>query len=56
MRLGDKVKSLTDALGIQQCEECRKRQEWLNSLGKDLSEVFSRSKGDGDESSPVDKS
>lgn len=28
--IGDRVKQLTDALGIPQCGGCEKRQEWLN--------------------------
>lgn len=28
--LGDRVKQLTDALGIPQCGGCARRQQWLN--------------------------
>jgi hypothetical protein len=28
---GDRIKQLTDALGIPQCGGCAKRQEWLNN-------------------------
>jgi hypothetical protein len=28
--IGDRIKQLTDALGIPQCGGCEKRQEWLN--------------------------
>ena len=30
--LGDTVKKVTNALGIKQCEPCRRRQEKLNRL------------------------
>jgi hypothetical protein len=33
MKLGDAIKSLTDAAGIPQCAACKKRQERLNRLG-----------------------
>lgn len=40
--LGDVVATVTDALGIEQCEGCKKRQEKLNKLipfgTKDLTE------------------
>lgn len=28
--LGDVIKAVTDAVGIEQCEGCKKRQDWLN--------------------------
>lgn len=28
--LGDVIKAVTDAAGIEQCEGCKKRQDWLN--------------------------
>lgn len=28
--LGDVIKSVTDAVGIEQCEGCKKNQSWLN--------------------------
>ena len=40
MKLGDAVKSVTETLGIPQCEECKKRQEYLNSLSDKLKELF----------------
>jgi hypothetical protein len=30
--LGDAIKKVTDALGIEQCDECEKRQSKLNRL------------------------
>jgi hypothetical protein len=45
MKLGDKVKSLTDLLGIPQCGGCERRQQWLNDLGKQFEK---KDKGDSD--------
>lgn len=28
--LGDAIARMTHALGIRQCEACKRRQEWLN--------------------------
>lgn len=36
MKLGDFVKGMTDALGIKQCEKCKKRQEKLNELHRKM--------------------
>lgn len=33
MKLGDRVKSVTNLLGIPQCGGCKTRQAWLNELG-----------------------
>lgn len=30
--LGDSIKKITEFLGIPQCEDCKKRQEFLNEL------------------------
>ena len=30
--LGDAIKTLTDALGIEQCDKCKERQSMLNRL------------------------
>lgn len=42
MRLGDGVKKVTEALGIEQCEPCKERQKKLNELGDWLSNVFKK--------------
>jgi hypothetical protein len=34
MELGDKVKSVTDKLGIKQCGNCKKRQTTLNQISR----------------------
>ena len=34
--LGDMVADLTKAVGIQPCGGCKKRQEWLNKIGRPL--------------------
>lgn len=34
MELGDKVKSLTESLGIKQCAECKERQNTLNQISR----------------------
>lgn len=31
MKLGDAVASVTKKLGIEPCDACKKRQEWLNN-------------------------
>lgn len=36
MKAGDAVKAVTDKLGIKQCDECKKRQQWLNDLSDKL--------------------
>jgi hypothetical protein len=33
--LGDVIKKATDALGIKQCEGCKRRQETLNKINLD---------------------
>ena len=30
--LGDSIKKITDAIGINQCDKCKKRQEKLNKM------------------------
>lgn len=40
MRLGDAVKSVTDALGIPQCDSCKERQKKLNDLSDFLLGAF----------------
>jgi len=42
--LGDKVKDVTQSLGIKQCEGCKKRQESLNLLGHSLEYFFKKHK------------
>jgi len=42
MKIGDKVKKVTDALGIPQCGGCKERQAALNRLGDWLSSVVGR--------------
>ena len=37
MKLGDAVKKVTDAVGIPQCDKCKKRQAELNELGDEVS-------------------
>ena len=32
LKLGDKIASVTDALGIPQCGGCKKRQNYLNNM------------------------
>lgn len=44
MKLGDSVKSITNALGIPQCKGCKRRQKRLNKLGDDMAAFFGRSK------------
>jgi hypothetical protein len=39
---------VTENLGIPQCEECKRRQQWLNDLGKSLSNAFSGKKESDD--------
>jgi hypothetical protein len=34
MRIGDAVAVVTKKLGIEPCDECEKRRQWLNDLGK----------------------
>jgi hypothetical protein len=33
MRLGDVVARMTQAMGVQPCAPCKRRQEWLNRFG-----------------------
>lgn len=40
MKLGDKVKAVTEALGIEQCAPCKRRQQRLNDWGEWLAGVF----------------
>ena len=40
MKIGDKVKALTNALGIEQCDACKERQAVLNGLGDRLMAMF----------------
>ena len=42
MKLGDMVKSATDALGIPQCGPCRNRQQKLNKLDDRIRQGFER--------------
>lgn len=39
--IGDRIKQLTDALGIPQCGGCAKRQEWLNKAHAWVMQKFS---------------
>jgi hypothetical protein len=34
--LGDRVAAVTKALGIPECDGCKKRREWLNAAGRRL--------------------
>ena len=40
MKLGDAVKSVTEAIGIPQCEPCKQRQQRLNELSDYLLSLF----------------
>lgn len=40
--LGDKVASVTDALGIKKCKGCSKRQESLNLVGHQLEYFYKK--------------
>jgi hypothetical protein len=40
--LGDKVAQITDAIGIEKCVGCEKRQEDLNILGHQLEYFFKK--------------
>lgn len=57
MRLGDAVKRATDAMGIPQCEECKRRQQWLNSLGASIGKALglSQEKQNGGVESKTDR-
>ncbi|MFA9262923.1 MAG: hypothetical protein ACEQSB_06280 [Undibacterium sp.] len=41
-RLGDLIKSMTDKLGIEQCESCKERQEKLNKLSEDAEALIKK--------------
>jgi hypothetical protein len=40
MKLGDAIKSVTEAIGIPQCEPCKERQQKLNELSDYLLSLF----------------
>ena len=40
MRVGDAVKKVTDALGIEQCGRCEERQRKLNELGERIARAM----------------
>ena len=40
--LGDMVASVTEALGIKQCEPCKKRQDKLNEIGNNIDYFFKK--------------
>lgn len=48
MKIGDKVKQVTDALGVEQCDACKERQKKLNDLGAWLSGLFKGEKEQDD--------
>lgn len=49
LQLGDAVATVTKAVGIEPCEECKKRQAFLNSFGDRLAKLFSGEEvSDGD--------
>lgn len=47
MRLGDAVKTLTSALGIPQCDECKVRQEKLNAFSDMIAKLVRGESHDG---------
>ncbi len=45
MKIGDKVKEFTTALGMEQCDPCKDRQRRLNEIGDRLIELFGKTAG-----------
>jgi len=55
MRIGDMIHSVTNKLHIEACDECKKRQAYLNELGEKLSKALGmRKEEDKNEVSETD--